>query len=348
MDKFCEKIQQQLTDVQMDVRDGFWEEIEACLPVAVTTPRYRFLKRWSIASSILLVLGCAAFAWLNGLDNASEGMCNDVAQIPVMHDSNIADNTNNFTDYPEQTKLASTQNGITRPMVANRTVYPAAYHQASLSNNPTNEPYIHSEVHVRVTVTQTRKNAQETTQTHPNTPSSTHSATTEIVQPANESLWSMKTFLGTSLPHEDFALPLSAGITIERKLSKRFSLESGLIYNRLEGFDAMAEKRTIHTLEVPLKMNVKVAESKRSELYATASASIEKCIDGAMDNGFDAEPLSASVKAGVGVNYKLSDCLAMFGEATLSHRLTDSSQTRTIHNERPTNLNLCCGLRMRL
>ena len=202
-------------------------------------------------------------------------------------------------------------------------------------------------MHVRVTVTQTRKNAQETTQTHHNT-SSTFSEPAEIVQPTNESPWSMKTFLGTSLPHEDFALPLSAGITIERKLSKRISLESGLIYNRLEGFDAVAEKRTLHTLEVPLKMNVTVAEGKRTELYATAGAAIEKCIAGAMDNDFDAEPLSASLKAGVGVSYKLSDCLAMFGEATLSHRLSDSSQTRTIHNERPTNMNLCCGLRMRL
>ncbi|MBE6282941.1 MAG: porin family protein [Mediterranea massiliensis] len=347
MDKFCEKIQQQLTGVQMDVRDGFWEEIEACLPVAVTTPRYRFLKRWSIAASILLVLGCAAFAWLNGLDNASEGIYDEVAQLPVVQNSTIVSNDDLFADYPEQTSPALVQNNATRP-AANRAVYPAAYHQVALSDKPTDEPYIHSEVHVRVTVTQTRKNAQETTQTHHNTSSSTPSAQGEIVQPTNESPWSMKTFLGTSLPHEDFALPLSAGITIERKLSKRISLESGLIYNRLEGIDAVAEKRTLHTLEVPLKMNVTVAEGKRTELYATAGAAIEKCIAGAIDNGFDAEPLSASVKAGVGVNYKLSDCLAMFGEATLSHRLADSSQTRTIHNERPTNMNLCCGLRMRL
>ena len=346
MDKFCEKIQQQLTGVQMDVRDGFWEEIEACLPVAVTTTRYRFLKRWSIAASILLVLGCAAFAWLNGLDNASEGIYDEVAQLPVVQNSTIVSNDDLLADYPEQTSPAPVQNNATRP-AANRPVYPAAYHQAALSDKPTDEPYIHSEVHVRVTVTQTRKNAQETTQTHHNT-SSTFSEPAEIVQPTSESPWSMKIFLGTSLPHKDFALPLSAGITIERKLSKRISLESGLIYNRLEGIDAMAEKRTLHTLEVPLKMNVKVAEGKRTELYATAGAAIEKCIAGAMDNGIDAEPLSASLKAGVGVSYKLSDCLAMFGEATLSHRLADSSQTRTIHNERPTNMNLCCGLRMRL
>lgn len=347
MDKFCEKIQQQLTGVQMDVRDGFWEEIEACLPVAATTPRYRFLKRWSLAASVLLVLGCAAFAWLNGLDNASEGIYDEVAQLPAMQNSTVVSNNNMLADYPEQTSPASVQNNATRP-AANRPVYPAAYHQAALSDKQTDEPYIHSEVHVRVTVTQTRNNARETTQTQPYTSSSTPSVQGEIVQPANESPWSMKTFLGTSLPHKDFALPLSAGITIERKLSKRISLESGLVYNRLEGVDAMAEKRTLHTLEVPLKMNVMVAEGKRTELYATAGAAIEKCIAGAMDNGFDAEPLSASVKVGVGVSYKLSDCLAMFGEATLSHRLADSSQTRTIHNERPTNMNLCCGLRMRL
>ena len=67
MDKFCEKIQQQLTGVQMDVRDGFWEEIEACLPVAATTPdnghysSLSFLEEMEHSGKRLACIGMCCF-----------------------------------------------------------------------------------------------------------------------------------------------------------------------------------------------------------------------------------------------------------------------------------------------
>ena len=72
----------------------------------------------------------------------------------------------------------------------------------------------------------------------------------------------------------------------------------------------------------------------------------EKCIAGAEDNGFGAEPIQLSIAAGLGIRYKLNDRIALFAEPTVSHHFDTDSQTKTLRTERPTNLNLLCGVRM--
>lgn len=52
-------------------------------------------------------------------------------------------------------------------------------------------------------------------------------------------------------------MPFTAGVSAERRLSKHFSLEAGLQYNRLDG------DHTIHTLAVPVKLNAILASNSR-------------------------------------------------------------------------------------
>ena len=152
--------------------------------------------------------------------------------------------------------------------------------------------------------------------------------------------WAFKAGIGTSLPKGDFGMPFTAGVSAERRLSKHFSLEAGLQYNRLDG------DHTIHTLAVPVKLNAILASNSRVDFYATLGGAAEKCISGARDNGFEAEPVQLSVAAGLGVRYKLNDRIALFAEPTVSHHFDTDSQTKTLRTERPTNLNLLCGVRM--
>ena len=81
-------------------------------------------------------------------------------------------------------------------------------------------------------------------------------------------------------------------------------------------------------------------------MYAVVGGAAEKCIAGAPDNGFKAEPVQLSVAAGVGVRYKLSDRFALFAEPLVSHHFDTESETKTLRTERATNLNLLCGVRM--
>ena len=152
--------------------------------------------------------------------------------------------------------------------------------------------------------------------------------------------WAFKAGIGTALPKGDFGIPFTAGFSAERHLNKHFSLEAGLQYNRLDGDHA------IHTLAVPVKLNAVLASNSKVDFYATLGGAAEKCIAGAVDNGFGAEPVQLSVAAGLGVRYKLNDRIALFAEPTVSHHFDTDSQTKTLRTERPTNLNLLCGVRM--
>ena len=152
--------------------------------------------------------------------------------------------------------------------------------------------------------------------------------------------WAFKAGIGTALPKGDFGMPFTAGVSAERRLNKHFSLEAGLQYNRLDG------DHTIHTLAVPVKLNAVLASNSKVDFYATLGGAAEKCIAGAEDNGFGAEPIQLSIAAGLGVRYKLNDRIALFAEPTVSHHFDTDSQTKTLRTERPTNLNLLCGVRM--
>ncbi len=146
--------------------------------------------------------------------------------------------------------------------------------------------------------------------------------------------------LGTSLPEGDCNMPLTAGVTVERSLNNWLALETGIRYNRLPA------DRTLHTLAIPVKLNMTLASTPKVDLYATVGGAAEKCIAGASDNGFHAEPVQLSVAAGVGVRYKLNDRFALFAEPSVSHHFDTDSETGTLRTERPTNLNLLCGVRM--
>ena len=154
--------------------------------------------------------------------------------------------------------------------------------------------------------------------------------------------WAFKAGVGTSLPKSGFGMPLTANLSAERRLNRHFSLEAGLQYNRLEG----EGERVLHTLAVPVRLNAMLASASQVDFYATLGGAVEKCLSGAEDNGFGAEPLQLSAMAGLGVRYKLNDRIALFAEPSVSHHFDTDSRTRTLRTERPTNLNLLCGVRM--
>ncbi len=160
-------------------------------------------------------------------------------------------------------------------------------------------------------------------------------------QARHASKWALKAGIGTALPKGGYHAPLTAGITVERSLGSRVALEAGLQYHRMEG-----EGTTEHRLCIPLKADVLLASASRFDLYATAGAAVEKCVAGAPDNSFSAEPVQWSIAAGLGARYKLGDRFALFAEPTVTHHFSNASCVKTLRSERPTNLNLLCGVRM--
>ena len=152
--------------------------------------------------------------------------------------------------------------------------------------------------------------------------------------------WALKASIGTALPKDNSHAPIVANVSLERRLNQRFAMEAGLQYSCLTG------EQALHMLGIPVKVSARLAGNDKVDLYALAGGMIEKCISGADDNGFDAEPLQFSLSAGLGIRYKLSDRLALFAEPTVSHHFDNNSESNSLYAQRPTNMNLLCGLRM--
>ncbi|NDV59804.1 outer membrane protein [Bacteroides sp. 519] len=168
----------------------------------------------------------------------------------------------------------------------------------------------------------------------------------------------------TKLKHK---LPISVGITAQKNLSDRFSLETGLVYTKLDsdltgGKDNTyyQQEQTLHYLGIPLKANYTICDNKHFDLYASAGGMVEKSISGKIKTDYyDAgkhthsskqsltvDPLQLSLTASLGVQYKFNDRVSVYAEPGLAYYFDDGSLVSTIRKEKPLNFNMLCGVRM--
>ena len=356
-DKIAGLFRNRLADAQMTVREGFWEELQADLsradkmaapviPVATAPVARRKTSvfspgfyRVAAAASVVMLLGAAsaAFWFFSPKEEIKEAFTQVATLTPdASLNGDVAQET-----FPtlHQAEPAARNHG--RQLSAG--VVPAAITTQAEEEDET--------VSVRFSVTITQRgringyqNAGNRIHADRAHSSGDYRESDPCTQPARSSSkshkWALKAGIGTSLPKGDYHMPLTAGVTVERSLNNYLALETGLQYNRLH------DGVTIHTLGIPVKLNVMLASTPKVDFYATVGGAAEKCIAGAADNGFNAEPIQLSVGAGLGVRYKLSDRFALFAEPSVSHHFDTDSRTRTLRTERPTNLNLLCGVRM--
>ncbi len=343
-----------LADAKMPVREGFWEELQAELPqgpVVTKGKRALHFRRWPLrpmaaAASVLLLLGgaSAAFWWLMPQQTEEQPVATLIASgtpAAIRHDG-------------VEREEFSTQSEVVKP-VRRRPALSASAPQVTDSWEEEEERGV---VSVRLSITVSQLSSENPWGNRNSLPSRYVLSAKDVWQVADQCVsavsvpatpqaeksakWALKASIGTSLPKGTSRMPLQMRLSAERSLNDRFSLEAGLQYNRL------SEKGgpTLHTLALPMKLHLRLTPEADTELYASLGGAIEKCIAGAEDNGFHAEPLQLSALAGVGVRYRLNDRLALFAEPELAHHFSTRSHTHTLYKERPTNLSLLCGVRM--
>lgn len=347
-DEMTDLFRKALADAEMPVADGFWEQLQS--DPALRPAKRAFLlrpayRRWLAAASVALVLGMAsaAFYYLSPREEMQTAFTQVAALSPEM--PLPADFRKEPFPTSEPMKPAMSQAAGALSAGAS-----SHFHQASLHEEAAAEE--DEMVSVRLSITIQQRMYANPHTAYAETVSETPSGEQCVIDDegldrlpespsASPAKWAVKAGLGTALPRGEYHMPLAASATVERRLGKHLSLETGLQYSRLA-----AEGETLHTLAVPLRLNALLAEGRKLDFYATAGAAVEKCVAGAADNSFDAEPVQLSVSAGVGVRYRVNDRLALFAEPTVSHHFDTDSATRSLRTERPTNLNLLCGLRV--
>jgi hypothetical protein len=317
-----------LAQSRCDVRPGFWEEIARDVTASPSTSgrllQTPLRRRIAVAAAAMLLLGMtsALYWYLTPRTEMNTTFSEVEPTIPWV-----------------QPPLPAVPLQEIRPFAGHHATAPADFHRqpavalhtASTGARPasleSSSSHSHHEEHVSVHVS-VRLSAVPV-EDEP-------VAATEQPEP-RLSKWAVKGGIGSSLPQGKEQVPLTASLSVERRLNKTFALEAGLQYSYLPVKQASAH----HSLAVPLRVHATLASSNRFDFYLLAGGMLSKSIA----SGQGEESVQLAAQAGAGVRYRLSDRLALFAEPTVSHAF-DRSASHHSGDERSTNLNLLCGIRM--
>ncbi len=332
-----------LEHTEMEVRDGFWDELATSVSV-VQRRRKLVFTRIAAVASVLLVLGVssAAFWYFSPKDEIGQAF----SQIAVTTGVGTLGNDavlNTFAPVLAQ-PIAQKPHG--------RNSASPLWNTQEEEDDSVSVTFSMSFSFSSTTTTNTPRRTNENGTGYWQAGSNGAQASvsdeqketknvTAIARDAKPRKRSLKAAVGTALPADNgkFKMPVSASVTLEQPLGEKFSVEAGVQYSNLR-----SEGQNLHYIGVPVKVNYMLTSTRKFDWYASVGGVADKCIAGAPDNS--GEPVQLAVMAGLGLNYRISDKVALFAEPGISYHFKTSSALETLRTERPTNLNLICGIRM--
>ena len=153
--------------------------------------------------------------------------------------------------------------------------------------------------------------------------------------------------VGVQTNHNIHHQPVRFGLSLRYRLNDRWSVESGLLYTRLSSDittsvdgSATVTEQHLNYIGMPLNLSYELWKNQHFGLYVTAGGIIEKRLD--------ASPWQFSLNGAIGAEYKLTDIFSLYAEPGFGYYFPDGSNTPTIYQDRPLNLNLSFGLRFNL
>lgn len=166
----------------------------------------------------------------------------------------------------------------------------------------------------------------------------------------NASLLTSETYNPTEAIH---SLPISYGVSVAHRLGKRWSLESGANYTRLNSQITLEQatepyKQVVEFIGVPLRVNYDIYSTNRFSIYTGVGGQIERCITATLDSeSLEENDWHFSAKGAIGAQYKVCSWLGVYAEPEAGYYFTPT-QLRTIRTENPLNFNLRFGVRLLL
>lgn len=318
-----------LSDMELPVREGFWETLEQDVSRATGRHRYRLWQRWAVAASVLLVLGgvsAAFWMWLPQKLAAPEpGRPNW-----IYAGSSIG------TDRPALVADVSKSDACCAKS-HRKPVQPI-----SKSADEGNDSVVVSwemsfEYHVREGRNQTGQDVNRAAVCGGRASAYVSSQTDASSEPDDRELEQLKKKWNFKAAVSPVWEPAGSGagvrVSAERRLNDWLGLEAGLEYDCLSASD---EKR--HRLSVPVKLNFMLSENAKWDVYASLGCAPGKYVGNSRSAGKD---LQWTAMASVGGSYKLNDRLAVFAEPGMTYRLDSHAPKRE-----KAGFTMLCGIRM--
>ena len=158
--------------------------------------------------------------------------------------------------------------------------------------------------------------------------------------------------------------PVTIGLSANKKLNERWSLETGLQYTFLKsdfttGNDfRIQETQRIHYIGIPFRVSYCWGNFRNFSLYSTAGMQLDIPLKGTLQTSHITDsipmsmgrqslnaPLQWSINASTGVQYHFTPRISLYIEPTVNYYIPDGSGLRTIRKEHPVTFTVPVGLR---
>lgn len=158
--------------------------------------------------------------------------------------------------------------------------------------------------------------------------------------------------------------PVTFGLSVNKNLNNRWSLETGLRYTYLKSTFTTGEEyriqdtQKLHYIGIPLRVSYRFANYKRFSLYSAVGIQMDIPLKGTLQTthitdsipvNLDRQslhaPLQWSVNGSVGVQYHFTPRTSFYLEPTINYYIPDGSDLRTIRKEHPVTFSIPFGIR---
>ena len=144
----------------------------------------------------------------------------------------------------------------------------------------------------------------------------------------------------------------SFGFEVQKSLTERLSLESGIVYTLLTSDVRMkysgVKKQQMHYLGVPLKLNVELAQRDNWQFYVGGGGMLERCIYATRGGkSFSNKEWQWSVVGAVGFQYMISRHIGIYLEPGVNYYFDDHSGIENFRSAQPCTFNIQAGLKFR-
>lgn len=162
-------------------------------------------------------------------------------------------------------------------------------------------------------------------------------------------------------------MPLVIGLSLNKSLSSRWSIETGLRYTFLRS-DFLSESQQIHKetiqrihyIGVPLKLNYRIFTYKGLSLYGQGGGAMDIPVYSTQsiseffpESGSTKKdllhinaPAQWSIEGGLGIQYHFTPSFSIYAEPSFIYYFNAGSDIKTIHKDKPFDFSIPVGLRL--
>ncbi len=162
-------------------------------------------------------------------------------------------------------------------------------------------------------------------------------------------------------------MPLVVGLSVNKSLTSRWSVETGLRYTFLRS-DFLSQSKVmnketiqrIHYIGVPLKFNYRIFTYNGFSLYGQGGGALDIPVNGSqsileylpqLGNSTNTTinihaPLQWSVEGGLGIQYHFTPSFSIYAEPSFKYYFNPGSDIKTIRQDKPFEFTIPIGLRL--